>query len=404
MTIFTDLLRVDRTGSEQAMLQDILVGFRMTLGFPLACIVVHEGSRVRVLAVSDARGNTGLEVGPCDADAEIYFQMLRDNELPYVLQNTLKDPLARFLRWIRVSPIGAIASVPIKNAAGGVIGAVCCFSPVPSSIPARDMKVMTVLARIAANIVNSEKQDAKRLSHLRNRIRNVISDARVDIHLQPILNLQTGDVRGYEALSRFEDQNDTMSPRDWFEDARKVGMQPLLECTAIAEAVELLQFLPDDTYLSVNASPETVQIGAVADILQDAPPERIVLDLTEHEDANSLEGLDLALAELRNMGIQIALDNFGAGNLQFPTVVKLQPNILKLDLSLVKSINRNQNSQDLTRAIVQFAYEIDAVLIAVGIEHESERTTLADLGVKFGQGYLLARPDAPDSFGINQSS
>ena len=156
---------------------------------------------------------------------------------------------------------------------------------------------MTVLARIAANIVNSNSQDAKRLSHLRNRIRNVISDARVDIHLQPILNLQTREVQGYEALSRFQDRADTLSPRSWFEDAREVGMQPLLECTAIAEAVELLKFLPADTYLSVNASPETVQIGAVADILQDGPPERIMLDLTEHEDADKLDGLDLALSE-----------------------------------------------------------------------------------------------------------
>ena len=400
MTIFTDLLRVDGTRGDDAMLQDILVAFRMAVGFPLACLVTYEGAKVRIKAVSDARGSGQLSPGPCPPKPEVYFQLLRDGELPGTLPNTLKDPLARMLSWISESPIGAIASIPLHSDGGRVIGALCTLSPIPASLPARDIKIMTVLARIAANIITNEHKSLPQLSRLRERIRNVISEARVDIHLQPILDMQTSEIRGYEALSRFNDGAADFSPRSWFEDAKRVGMQPLLECTAIAEALELLKFLPKSTYLSVNASPETVKIGAVADILRDSPAERVVLDLAETEDAAKLDDLDFSLAELRAMGVQIALDNFGSGDLQFPTVVKLKPDILKLDISIVKSINRKQSSQDLTKAMVGYAEDLGAALIAVGIEHESERAKLADLGVKFGQGFLLGKPDAPDTFDL----
>ncbi len=400
MSVYTDLLRVNGVHGDSAMLQDILVGYRMSIGFPLSCLVRFDGAKVHIVGVSDARGDAGLTPGPCPKDAEVYFQMLRDQEVPEVVRNTFMDPLCRFLRWIKNGQIGAIASISLTDADGRIIGAMCAFSPIPTVIAPKDIKLAGVLARIASNMLPAPGTDVAHTTPLRQRVRNVMGDERVDIHLQPIMNLSSTKVRGYEALTRFLDDANSITPRTWFEEARRVGMQPLIECAAIAEAVDMLRFLPRDTYLSVNASPEVVRIGAVAEILRDAQPERIVIDLTEHEDADDLEGLELGLAELRTLGVQIALDNFGAGDLQMPTVVRLQPDILKLDMSLVKSINRRQNSQDLTRAIVAFAEDIGATLIAVGIEHESERATLAELGVPFGQGFLLAKPDAPDSFGL----
>lgn len=401
MSIFTDLLRLDGESSDEAVLQDILTALRVALNFPAVYFVRYDGAKAQIVDVSGHSGAFGLDPGPCQKDAEVYFQMLRDSEVPSVIENTMTEPMAQHVPWLRRSRIGAISSCLIQTASGSVLGAICAFTAAPKRIHSRDKKTMAMLAKIASNLITNEASAMTQLSALRRRIRNVISDSRVNIHLQPIVDLLTTETRGYEALSRFEHEDDTLTPRIWFDDARRVGMQPLLECAAMAEAIELLRFLPNDTYLSVNASPETVRIGAVADILQDGPPDRMVLDLTEHADAEQLDGLHDALKELKSMNVQIALDNFGAGDLQLPSVEKLEPDILKLDISLVKSINRSSVSQAMTRSIVSFANDIDAALIAVGIEHESERAKLAELGVRFGQGFLLARPDAPGTFGFD---
>jgi len=380
MTNLTDLLRVDGTQGEQELLKTILAGMCRTLGLPCACIALYSGARVEILAMH----GDGIDGGVFGPDAVTFLQMLRDGEVPQLMPNTMMDPVARHLRWMQRIPIGATACFPLHTNSGQTVGAICCFASHPSVIHARELKLAMVLSRIAANVVSAPQHDANRLSNLRQRIRNVVNDAKVDIHLQPIVNLATKEIRGYEALSRFQDDSYTGAPRQWFKDARRVGMQPLLECTAIAQAVELLNFLPQDTYLSINSSPQTVEIGAVADILLDSSPDRIVLDLSDWSGTEHLHKLDIALCELRGMGVQIALDNVGSDIMQLDTIERIKPDILKLDLSVVKSINRREESQILTQAIVQLAQDLDSVLIAVGIEHESERATLAELGVTFG--------------------
>jgi len=99
-----------------------------------------------------------------------------------------------------------------------------------------------------------------------------------------------------------------------------------------------------------------------------------------------------ATERLRAAGAQIAVDDAGAGYASFRHILKLRPAMIKLDLEIVRDVDSDPVRRALTRSLVSFAAEADAVLVAEGIETEAELTVLRRLGVGFGQGYLLARP------------
>jgi len=119
---------------------------------------------------------------------------------------------------------------------------------------------------------------------------------------------------------------------------------------------------------------------------------RIVIELTEQVPVEDYPALQRALAPMRSQGARLSADDLGSGYAGFRHLLRLQPDIIKLDISLIAGINRNHEQQALTRALLAFAYEVGALVIAEGIEEPAELNTLKDLGVPWGQGYLIGRP------------
>ncbi|MBW8826500.1 MAG: EAL domain-containing protein [Acidobacteria bacterium] len=204
---------------------------------------------------------------------------------------------------------------------------------------------------------------------------------------QPIVDLRSGAVAGYEALARFP----TGRPDEWFAEAHAVGLGVDFEMSAIVQSVALRH--PDWGYVSINVSPTTIVSPAFAELIaRMTEPDRLVVELTEHALVEDYERLRAVLVRLRNLGIKIAVDDAGSGISSFRHIVTIAPEIVKLDRSLISRLESDSARRALGEALVHFATRIGAVLVAEGIERDEERAACLELGINFGQGYLLGRP------------
>jgi EAL domain-containing protein (putative c-di-GMP-specific phosphodiesterase class I) len=228
---------------------------------------------------------------------------------------------------------------------------------------------------------------------VRERVQALLTSRTLSTAFQPIRCLDTGDVIGVEALTRFSNQP-IQSPEVWFDDAASVGYGPELEFLAMETALDAAARLPAHLYVSVNLSPQACLDPRLHGIVQDSQvqPARIVLELTERTAVDDYEHLAAALARQRSSGLRIAVDDACAGFASMRHILQLQPELIKLDRHIVAGIDGNHGQRALCAAMVEFATQIGAVLIAEGIETETELATVAELGVKAGQGYLLGQP------------
>jgi EAL domain-containing protein (putative c-di-GMP-specific phosphodiesterase class I) len=147
-------------------------------------------------------------------------------------------------------------------------------------------------------------------------------------------------------------------------------------------------------YLSLNATADTIQSEEFRATLNDVPAERIVLELTEHAPVHDYRGLETVIERLRSKGLRVAVDDAGAGFSSLRHILNLQPDVIKLDIALIRGIDRDPARQALGRALLNFASEAyGASIVAEGIETNAELETLRDLGCPCGQGFYLGRPE-----------
>ena len=142
----------------------------------------------------------------------------------------------------------------------------------------------------------------------------------------------------------------------------------------------------------INVGPVALRSLGLLELIPQRHRGRIVLEITEHE---ALDPLSIAgpLAALREAGIRIAIDDTGSGYASLSTLLRIQPDVIKLDRDLVRGIDHDPVRRALARALVHFALEDShATVIAEGIETEAEASTLVSLGVPYGQRYFLCRP------------
>jgi EAL domain-containing protein (putative c-di-GMP-specific phosphodiesterase class I)/CheY-like chemotaxis protein len=210
--------------------------------------------------------------------------------------------------------------------------------------------------------------------------------------LQPVVDLSTRRVLGYEALSRFA-MTPEQPPNHWFAEAEALGRGIDLEVAALRRAAELREQLPPDVFLAVNASPATVVHASAQEVLEDlARGGLVVIEVTEHAPVEDYDALRAALAPLAARGVRLAVDDVGAGFASLRHIVRLGPDILKLDITLTRGIDADPSLQALAAAMISFASRTGKEIIAEGIETEAELEALLELGVSRGQGYLLGRP------------
>jgi len=237
-----------------------------------------------------------------------------------------------------------------------------------------------------------EAEAARQLEHRQKVIRVTLANQEFESVFQPIVELGSGGVVGAEALTRFE-TTPKRPPDVWFAEAREVGLGVELEMAALRSSLSQLGRLPAGLYLSLNASPDTMMSEEFRDALRGAPAERVVLELTEHESVEDYELLETTVNSLRSQGVRLAVDDAGAGFSSFRHILKLRPDIIKLDVALTRGIDGDPARRALGSAMLTFGLDAyNAAIVAEGIETEAEFKTLRGLGCRFGQGYYLGRP------------
>lgn len=232
-----------------------------------------------------------------------------------------------------------------------------------------------------------------RREELAGRIRRLIGGEGLEVALQPIVDLASGEIVGAEALARFRDADGrTIPTENCFLDAHALGLGTELELAAVRLALASHDRLPEGIYLALNASPTLLAGDDLIGLLAAHDRRPLVVELTEHQAVEDYFSLVRSLDELRTHGIRVAIDDVGSGFSSFRHVTRVNPEILKLDRSLVCGIDDDPVRQSLAAAIVAFAADVGAVVVSEGIESESELSCLRELAVGLGQGFFLGRP------------
>jgi EAL domain-containing protein (putative c-di-GMP-specific phosphodiesterase class I) len=227
---------------------------------------------------------------------------------------------------------------------------------------------------------------------LQARFQNALD--RLWMAFQPIVSLRTGGVFAYEALLRTEEPTLT-NPMHFLDAAERLGMTHALGRTVRAKVAEAAPSAPAHARLFINVHAgelDDVELHSKAAPLA-AFAERVVIEVTERHALDSVAGLSAQIAKLRELGFSLAIDDLGAGYAGLSSFSILEPEFVKLDMSLVRGIDTSTRKQSLVRSMVVLCErELAMHVVCEGVETKAESDTLATLGCDLLQGYLFARP------------
>lgn len=385
------------TGSGNAALPRLLRAARRHLGLEIGFISEFTETH-RVFRYVDSEGLCFIQPGDGDPLGDTYCQRVVDGRLPQLITDAREVPAARELACTESVPVGAHISVPIVLKDGLTYGTFCCFSrTAEASLNQRDLDVMRMFGDLAGQAIDDELDSHRQRDGIVSRVRRVL-DEEGHLHMvfQPVVGTEDRALLGVEALARFS-LPPSRTPDVWFSEAASVGLGTELELRAVSEALQALDRLPGQVFLSVNVSPDTVLSGRLREELSTWDINRVVLEMTEHAPIADYQELNRALDPLRERGARLAVDDAGAGYASFRHILWLQPEFIKLDMSITQRLHLDPARAALANALINFASSVGSGVIAEGVEEEAELVELTRLGAGAAQGYYLARPGELDA-------
>jgi c-di-GMP-specific phosphodiesterase len=256
---------------------------------------------------------------------------------------------------------------------------------------------------VAAYKRDLESDGLTRLA-LEAELRKAFVSGEIHAWYQPIVNLETGVIAGFEALARWAHPKRGIIPPDHFLTAtRDLGMMTDLGAIIMNDTVRLMarwfrdHDLPDGFFISVNLSaPEIERLHLIEDVSRlirdhDLPRKALKLEVTESDVMRDPVASARVLEALRNAGAGIALDDFGTGFSSLSYLAKLPFDTLKIDRSFVSTLSREESSEKIVRSILRLGYDLGLDVVAEGVEDMALARRLHDLGCGLGQGYGFAK-------------
>lgn len=360
------------------------------LGLDVVYVAEVAAKRPACRAVAGDAASFGLAAGELPAGQQTFCEALLAGEIPSAVADASDEP--RFAELSRSAPgrPAAFVGVPIRLSDGTLYGVLCGLSCYPDlTLGSRDVQLMAIFADLMA----PELEEQRRLERLHADLSELIDGERIDIVCQPIVELAGGTCLGLEALSRFSDPFGR--PDEVFAAAQTVGLGLELERLAVREAWPLLELLGPRQFLTINLSPKAlVQLAWRAQQRSSLPLPSLVVEITEHAVVDHYAELRQVLEPLRRRGLRVAIDDVGAGYASLHHVVELQPDFIKMDMSLVQGLAGDRARRVAAKAFVVLAHDLGATIIAEGVESAGDLATLREIGVQAAQGYLLGRPSA----------
>jgi EAL domain-containing protein (putative c-di-GMP-specific phosphodiesterase class I) len=291
----------------------------------------------------------------------------------------------------KAAELGIVAHGYAPILSGGVpIGILIIGSDTIDAVErmAERLPAIVEFAAITGTLLGGAVIDRMAVAKLEAEMQAIIEDRAFYPVFQPIIELATGAIRGYEALTRFVDGT---APDVRFEQAHRLGAGLALEGACLKASFAAAEDLPAGSWLNVNVSPQVVLAGLVESVLPKGSRE-IVLEITEHEAITDYASFRAAVDPIRDR-VQIAVDDAGAGFASLRHIVELAPAMVKLDRSIIAGIDTDSSREAVVSGMVRFSGAAGLMLLAEGIETKAELATLRRLGVQLGQGYLLGMPE-----------
>jgi diguanylate cyclase (GGDEF)-like protein len=382
----------DRSGmattGKEAVIQELLSLARRHTGADISFLGRVEGTNRVLRGVQSANP---LPVGPGHADPleNTYCQRILSGELPAAIPDTSLNPVALALPITQQFAIGSYLGVPVTLTDGRLYGTLCCLSHEANEVfDASAVRFLESLASSLSHVLQDEETERAGRRTALASIDEVLERRSFGMLFQPVVDLATGCVRAAEALARFHDTDRTTA--QWFADATRVDRGSELELAAIKMGLDESSSWAGHVWLNLSAS--VLVSPAASGLFAGRDLSRVTVEVSEHEEVDDYTSLRKALAPWRDEGLQIAVDDVGAGFSSLRHVLELAPDVVKLDISLVQGLPTDPVRRALVTALVAFATEAGAVVVAEGIETEAELQALRGTGVTLGQGFHLARP------------
>lgn len=381
--------------SSAQRIQELLEALRIGLDLDLA--FVGEFTQGKRMFRFVAGGLTAMEIEPGMGDPleESYCHWIAQGQMPGVIQDTRAEPTAQELAATEQAGIRSHVGIPLRLSDGRLFGSLCAAGTTARpDLDERTLDYVHNIARVIAREIEEMLEAEQELDRRVSEIGRLLDVGSFVTHLQPIVNLATGEIVSVEALTRFDTQPHR-PPNEWFAQAWSVGLGTELELAAARLAVGHIADLDPVVSLAVNVSPATLLLPEFADEFGRFGA-RLIVEVTEHDAIEDYQKLLAAVEPLIDLGIKLAVDDVGSGYASLAHILELAPDVVKLDTALTKQIERDIARHALIAALVTFADRVDARLVAEGVETSEARDVLRTLGVRFGQGYLFGRPQPAD--------
>ena len=378
----------------------LLAVVRTQLGMQVAWVSEFIGSDQVLRFVDAAPGAAAPAEGSRLPLSGSFCARVLDGRFPALIPDSRGVPEAALLDVTAELRIGAYVGVPLLGPGGLAVGMLCAVHDTASpGLSERDVQALRLVASLLHDLQQRAVSAADAVEE-RRRTRKALT-AVVDGRgrhpvLQPIVDLVTGRAVAAEGLTRFAGPQDR-SPAQWFDDAARLAMREDLELATAAAVLDLLDGgVPDSVALTVNLAPDTLVGNRLGELLHGRPLHRIVVELTEHAAVTDYEALFAALGPYRDQGLQLAVDDAGAGYASLRHVLAVRPDLVKVDMALVRGADGDLARRTLLAALAGFAQATGCRIVAEGVETEAELQTVARCGIDLVQGYALARPsEAP---------
>jgi PAS domain S-box-containing protein len=219
---------------------------------------------------------------------------------------------------------------------------------------------------------------------------------------QPIVEIRSGHLVGFEVLTRWRDpDNGLWLPTDFIELAERGGLMERLTAQVVRKAFQTIHLLPPEIKLSINVSPvqlaDLTLSSQIGDLARETgfPMDRIVVEITESALIHHMERAKTILSELHAMGCMLALDDFGTGYSSLSHLHALPFDKLKIDLSFVRTMTSSRECRKIVATIVGLGHSLGMITVAEGVETEEQAELLLSLGCEFAQGWLYGKCMAP---------
>lgn len=380
----------------------VTVPIELSAQTPKVLVVDDEPSIRRVL--SDFLKMEGFAVETA-ADGEAAVAKLRHDQFDVVISDLKMPRLGGLELLAEVERLNPGALTIVMTGFGTVDTAIHAMKAGAYDYILKPFKVDVVLATIVQGLARRQRENeetyvplgrARATLALKSSFKRAVDT--LWLAFQPILTRDGSQVYGHEVLLRSDEPNMT-DPVQVLEAAELLGSLDELGRVIRERAVEAFMQLPSDGLMFVNLHPKDLADPAL--FLASEPlssiADRVVLEITERSSLDKLDKVAERVAALRRMGFRIAIDDLGAGYAGLTTLAQLEPEIVKLDMSLVRDVHTNETKRKVVRSMTQLAREIGALVVAEGVENEEELEAVARLGCDFVQGFYFARPERVSS-------